>query len=80
MKPKKQKPRMVHLYWIDAVADSEWTEFDKADDIHVCETIGFLIKETKLGLVVASTISGDECNARITIPKAWVRKKRYVKI
>lgn len=72
--------RIVYVKWIDAVSDAGWAPADKVDDVHECETIGYLIKETELGLVIASTISQKESNARITIPKAWIKRKKYVKI
>ena len=72
--------KILYIEWIDAVAENGWEEHDKTEDVHLCQTIGFLIKETKLGLVIASTISDKESNARLTIPKAWIRKKKNVKI
>lgn len=72
--------KVIYVEWIDAVADGSWETHDKAEDVHLCQTIGYLIKETKLGLVIASTLSGKESNARITIPKAWIQKKKIVKL
>ena len=72
--------KVLYIEWIDAVADVGWETHERAEDVHLCKTIGFLIKETKLGLVIASTLSEKESNARITIPKAWIRKKKVIKL
>lgn len=72
--------KVIYLEWIDAVADNGWESHERTEDVHLCKTVGYLIKETKLGLVIASTISEKESNARITIPKAWIRKRKNVKI
>lgn len=72
--------KIIYIEWIDAVADSGWEEYDKSDDVHHCKSIGYLVKETKEGICLASTISDKESNARITIPKAWIRKRRTVVI
>jgi hypothetical protein len=72
--------KVVYVEWIDAVADSGWDAFDKAEPVHYCRTIGYLVKETNDGLCIASTVSDKECNARITIPKAWIKKRKTVAV
>jgi hypothetical protein len=38
-----------------------------------------LISETKDALCIASTVSKDNSNARIHIPKAWIKKRKAIK-
>ncbi len=74
------KPKPIYIEWLDAVADVGWEISILSEDVCECKTMGFLIKETKTSYIVASTISGDQSNARIAIPKKWVKKKRLIKL
>jgi len=38
-----------------------------------------LISETKDALCIASTVSKDNSNARLHIPKAWIKKRKVIK-
>lgn len=79
-----EKPRIVYVEWVDAVAHSSWDTTQKLH-VDVCETVGFLVAEEDEFIGVAAAISEDreekdlKVNAVITIPKAWIRKKRYLK-
>lgn len=74
------KHKVVLIEWIDAVTEQGWQKPADLMDAPTCLTIGFLVKETKLSISVAATISDDEVNAVQTIPRAMVVRKRYVKI
>lgn len=69
---------IVYVEWVDAVSDGGWEDSVKVDIHPVC-TIGFLIAETKEGICLASTVSGDNSNARMHIPKAWITKRKNIK-
>ena len=73
-------PKVIYCEWVDAVSDAGWEKNDKSGEIHLCHAIGFLIKETKDFLCLATNIAENENSCRISIPKAWIRKKRYVKL
>jgi hypothetical protein len=70
-------PLIIQVKWIDAVADSGWEEKTKAE-IHHCLTVGFLIDETDEALCIASTWSHNQTNARIHIPKAWIKDRKVL--
>ncbi len=70
-------PVIIQVKWIDAVADSGWEEKTKAE-IHHCITVGFLIDETDEALCIASTWSHNQTNARIHIPKAWIKDRKVL--
>ena len=70
--------KVLYVEWIDAIADNGWSKMDDCEDVSHCKTIGYLIKETEEGICLASTISEKECNARITIPKQWIKRKKWV--
>lgn len=70
--------KIVYLEWYDAVADVGW-DGHKQPELHPCKTIGFVISETKEAICVASTVSLEQSNARMHIPKKWIALKRILK-
>ena len=83
MDTKKRKPNVAtttvtYLHWVDAVADVEW-ESDVKADVHDCYTIGFIVDENADAICIASTISDKDSNARMHIPKAWIKERKEVK-
>lgn len=84
MKTKQQqfKPdyrKIEIIVWDDAVADGSWEDNAKAE-VHECITTGFLIDETDKALCIASTISKHASNARMSIPKAWIKSRKKLPI
>lgn len=70
-------PKVIQVVWIDAVADSGWESKTKAE-VHLCTTVGYLVDETDEALCVASTWSIDQTNARMHIPKAWIKNRKVL--
>lgn len=71
--------KMIFVEWVDACAHAGWT--DGSDlGIETCYSCGFLVKETKEAISIASAISQHHANACISIPKAWIKKKRIIKL
>jgi uncharacterized protein YqfA (UPF0365 family) len=70
-------PKIIQLTWIDAVADSGWETKTKAE-IHHCITVGYLVDETEEAICLASTWSIDQTNARMHIPKAWIKNRKVL--
>lgn len=68
-----------YIQWVDAVADVEWQEDVKAE-VHLCHTIGWVIDETVDAICIASTVSMDNSNARMHIPKQWIKIRKDVSI
>lgn len=84
MDPKKtksglEKAPIIYVEWVDAVADVEWSEKVKAS-VHNCYTIGYLIDETQEAICIASTVSMDSSNARMHIPKQWIKNRKEIDI
>jgi len=71
--------KIVYIEWVDAVADAGWESNVKAD-IHLCRSIGWVVDETDDAICLANTVSQEDSNARIHIPKAWVRNRRIIKV
>ncbi len=70
-------PKIVQIAWIDAVADVGWEAKTKAE-IHHCITVGYVVDETDEALCLASTWSIDQTNARMHIPKAWIKNRKVL--
>lgn len=74
------KRKAVYLEWVDAAAENGWDADDKVGGIDYCKALGFLIKEDKEQIIIAATVSEKESNARIAIPKVWIKKRKWIKI
>ena len=71
--------RIIVIEWVDAVSDGGWEEHMKPD-IHKVITAGFIVSETKDAICIASTVSGTFTNARMHIPKAWIKSRKVIKL
>lgn len=69
---------ITYVHWVDAVADCEWQQDVKAD-VHDCFTVGFIVDETADAICIASTISDKDSNARMHIPKSWIKERKVIK-
>jgi len=72
-------PKVILVEWIDAVCSSGW-EIDSKPELHPCTTLGYLITEDTDAIVIASTLSLGSNNARMIIPKAWIKKRKEIHI
>lgn len=71
--------KLVVIQWVDAVSDGGWEEHEKPD-IHEVVTAGYIVSETKDAICIASTVSGTFTNARMHIPKAWIKTRKVIKL
>lgn len=55
----------------------EWQENVKAE-VHQCYSIGWIIDETDDAICIANTVSMDNSNARMHIPKQWIKVRKDV--
>lgn len=78
-RPVVDTPNIIYIEWVDAVADVGWEGTTKAE-IHPCYSVGYLIDETEDALCLALTWSYNQTNARMHIPKAWIKNRKVIKI
>jgi hypothetical protein len=64
--------KLVRVTWLDAMAIAEWTKQGSEIAPQRCETVGYLVGEDDGHVIVAATISGDEYNAAIQIPRPMI--------
>lgn len=53
---------------------------DVKAEVHLCHTIGWVIDETDSAICVANTVSMDNSNARMHIPKQWIKVRKDISI
>lgn len=75
----KLQAKIVFIEWIDASTTHGWSSLDDLG-IETCFSAGFLVRETDEDISIAAAISEHQVNATITIPKAWIKKKKVIKI
>lgn len=82
-----KKQQVVCVDWVDAVAGIGWTDDVGENRLSYCRSIGLVVSETKDALALAGSWSTDEpvgepptTNNRIVIPKAWIKKRKVVKL
>lgn len=61
--------KIVRVEWIDSCFRTGWNRKDALKQKPAsCETVGFLMSKNKEAIVIASSISDDDCADGITIP------------
>lgn len=65
---------LVLVTWQDAETQHGWESVSdaQADTIPNCISVGFVIKQTRNEIVLAQTLSKNDLNGRITIPRGWI--------
>ena len=75
---------LVHVEWEDIVAEIGWQSVEEKTVIHPCSSVGWVIDEDPIQIVLASTISTvdlkTETNNRIAIPKATMKSMQVLKV
>lgn len=67
--------RKVFVRWLDACSetDNEWTPIENFKGRTViCESLGFLISETKDSVTIAGHLADEDFCGEITIPKGCI--------
>ena len=87
--------KLIYIEWADAVSPHEgaWKTEEEAiewglEDDFWCSDVGWLLKETKDCIVIASrrsiTQTGEEkliqYGGLFRIPKPWIRKRKILKL
>lgn len=73
------KDNIVVVEWVDAQSDAGWQEDVKAH-LSECITVGFVVDENKHAICIASTYSDPHSNARMHIPKRWIKSRKNIYI
>jgi len=74
----RKKIPIVVIHWLDADAESGWSEYDEIEDqrIHYMQTVGLLVSKGKNFVVHADTYNpwGNQWSGKGKIPRSWVKK------
>ena len=70
-----KSPKLVLIEWIDAYHLDAW-QFGNVPvaDFEPCWSVGFLMDETKQGVMIAQTWFPGDCANLIGIPKGMIKK------
>lgn len=70
---------LVEIRWDDAAASNSWERPDNMELSHqIVVTVGFVVKETRAHLVLASTYDETHVNAAIQIPKGMILSRKLL--
>lgn len=75
----KYKYKLIEIEWDDAQTDDGWEEAPDDLEPALAITVGFLIRETKDHLLIASTYDEKHTNARLQIPKKMIVSRKELK-
>lgn len=53
---------------------------DVKAEIHLCHSVGWVIDENESAICIANTVSMDNSNARMHIPKQWIKVRKDIDI
>lgn len=82
---KEDIMKLIYIEWEDSINSTEWMNLDKVlewekEDHNLVKQIGWLIKETKRHIVIASKMNEwlkyeTDYGSLQKIPKTWIRKR-----
>jgi hypothetical protein len=71
--------QLVEIRWDDAAASNSWERPEHmALDPQIVITVGFVVKENKKHMVIASTYDETHVNAAIQIPKSMIVSRKLL--
>lgn len=69
---------LVEVQWDDAEVDTGWTETPDKLEPSIATTVGFLVKETRNHILIASTYDELHINGTIQIPKKMIKTRKEI--
>lgn len=75
----KYKFKLIEVTWDDAQTDDGWGEAPEVLEPALVTTVGFLVRETKEHLLIASSYDDKHTNGRIQIPKGMIKSRKEIK-
>lgn len=84
-KTASKQTEIEFVEWIDAVASTGWMERSAGFPVQTCFSVGQVIEEGKDHIVLAGTWGHPEdsiqqVNCVMSIPKAWVKQRKKLKV
>tara|TARA_R110000796_G_scaffold188298_1_gene305184 strand:- start:135 stop:512 length:378 start_codon:yes stop_codon:yes gene_type:complete len=63
------------IKWKDAQSEDGWSS-ERTAELATVITVGFLIKENKEAVCIASTWADPDSNCKLHIPKSWIKERK----
>lgn len=73
---------LVLIGWLDTLVDNSWIDYKDIEPPKPlqCITVGYLVGENDLGVLIASTVAIDgSINGSTTIPKGMINLRKVIK-
>jgi hypothetical protein len=77
-----ENKRVIYIEWVDAVGIDGWQRLDYELHPAVCVSIGFLVSENDKYITICQgrSVAVESMNGVFTIPKGWIKKRKFVKL
>jgi len=72
--------KVIYVEWEDACTTRGWVDLEHEFTTMAIQTVGYLINETDKSLTVGHSTSEYNTADPITIPKGWIKKRKYIKV
>jgi hypothetical protein len=69
---------LIEIEWDDSVTEDGWTDVPEALEPHLTISIGFLIKETKIHILIASSYDESHVMGKLQIPKKTIKSRKEI--
>ena len=71
--------KVLHVTWRDSACGSRWDLESNLTEVSVCQSVGFVIKETPKALYLCGDLDDEvSTSRRMTIPKECIIKRRVL--
>ncbi len=75
--------KAIYIEWKDAEDCNEWEDINEIpNSLPLIKEVGWLIKENKECIIICRDYDdkNQKVAGRITIPKAWIKKRKIIKL
>lgn len=74
--------KIVYFEWRDAAGRDGWIPADHLPNTALVKSVGWVLKEDKDTIWITSgwEPAQDGAMGAIAVPKAWIKKRRYIKL
>jgi len=80
-----KQPKILYIEWCDAISkiDDAWTDLEDSlewgeEAEWIVKEVGFVLKETKQYILLASRHSEGQYGGLFKIPKPWILKRKWL--
>lgn len=72
------KYMVIEVRWDDAENNSGWSDIPEKLEPSIATTIGFLVKESRSHILIASSYDDININCTLQIPKKMIKSRKEI--